>query len=910
MGLFSPSKTVVVSSVVYNMAGDEEDRPQYLSALITRNVLSGTKDTIGDTINTGYLTGPAIKLRSFYRWAQRESNYGLIGLPTGRITNAAEVDPNILQPILPHDPAHEVWVQKANIGPADPSYWADQWVTENRPEMISDDFVIDYNEHTNEITIDFTDLTQAVFTPTDFDSDAQYLYAYWIEVTVDEEGAISYGPVNDIGEGAFPDISEYELIDETLTNHPVSLDTTLTIQVEVLKEYSNGDPDVYTSDTDVFPNTESTSYDTFVRTYRKGTYYGGTDDILTATRDYMILTQDATVGPFGPDVEVTEDVVENEDTPSPGVTETVTTTTTTTTEGDRIIYDRSYQTGSSDVIVRQYSQTKVYIYKIGSGEPTLDALVEETLNYGTFFPFIPVRIANDFLSDVFHPDEYEQARKAYKKATGSKFKKLIDKVAQNDDLEDIDNVYVVFGVSFNVIEEASRRYIYRFFKEMMNYQNGGEDAYEDWKARIAAEQDVIDAWMAWKANQGGYSGGHDESTLDDPEPPRPVIPAFSRSSIRINPSEETEVNFQFDMDIAWSFIASGSGIGLGKPGAKKNDCWIEYLGEDELTATIYAINGNTTEDEGEFEKVRIYLQTEVDAYEYMDIVGAVHRNYVYKGKSVVTTAHQALIDADESGFIVPLHYDIYRSMSIKDASQMATACVFIVFNCYEIHKQKWYETFIFRIIVVIVIAILSVVFTGGTGLGILGTHMSVGSALGFSGMTAAIVGSIANAMAALVISTIIEKVTTAFGPLGQIIGFLFMAFMGSFQGSLTAGNLTLDWGNLLSVDNLLGLTNAVGKTISGFIQQDTQKMIAELQSAAEKANREAKKIQETYLKEFGYNNTYIDPMMFVESANIVNESSDTFLTRTLMTGSDVAQLSTDLLTNFATYTLSLDRPFA
>ena len=81
MGLFSSKTIINVASSVYNLAGDEKDRPIFLQSLIIRNVLSGTKRSLGDTITTGYLNGPGINFRTFFRWAV--DNYDLIGMPTG-----------------------------------------------------------------------------------------------------------------------------------------------------------------------------------------------------------------------------------------------------------------------------------------------------------------------------------------------------------------------------------------------------------------------------------------------------------------------------------------------------------------------------------------------------------------------------------------------------------------------------------------------------------------------------------------------------------------------------------------------------------------------------------------------------------------------------------------------------------
>ena len=67
------------------------------------------------------------------------------------------------------------------------------------------------------------------------------------------------------------------------------------------------------------------------------------------------------------------------------------------------------------------------------------------------------------------------------------------------------------------------------------------------------------------------------------------------------------------------------------------------------------------------------------------------------------SAKEALEDVEESGFIIPLHEGVYRAMGLKDSTQMATACSFMVFNCYQVVKKKWYQTGIFKIILVVIL---------------------------------------------------------------------------------------------------------------------------------------------------------------------------------------------------------------
>ena len=312
------------------------------------------------------------------------------------------------------------------------------------------------------------------------------------------------------------------------------------------------------------------------------------------------------------------------------------------------------------------------------------------------------------------------------------------------------------------------------------------------------------------------------------------------------------------------------------------------------------------------EKIRVYWQHDEDSYSYMEVMGFTHRNYVYQGHVVKTTAKQALDSSDESGFIIPLHYDTWRAFSLVDASQMATASTFLVVNAYQVHiqpkkKRRWWQVFL-----VIIFVIVAIVFTGG---GLLGANLALGQSLGFTGMSATLVGAIANTMAALVVSTIVGKLAESMGPIGKILGALLMIAIGAVASAFSAGgNMAINWSQIFSPENLLRMTDAV---LGAIMESKHNKIVNEISSIqqqmqdyAKNVERESAKIQQAFLEKFGYGSALIDPMMFVDSTNhLINESRDTFLTRTLMTGSDIAELSNELLSGFTDHTLKLPDAF-
>jgi hypothetical protein len=506
------------------------------------------------------------------------------------------------------------------------------------------------------------------------------------------------------------------------------------------------------------------------------------------------------------------------------------------------------------------SINRQFIYQMGSGQPGPDSYHTAEYNAGYFFPSVPVRLSNAFLGPSTRM--YQEAQEAYERMTGgASYAELIEKVSDNPSLGDIDYIFVTLGVTLNVRENSPKEYLYRFFVMLMQLQNGGgAGSYDAWVAR-------------------GYTS----------------TPAITEVKIG---GFGSLVFGQYASSMNWRFIDENTGVGLAKPSAKLGELWFEKM--------LPLWNG--------YPVLRLYWQKTLSSYSYLDLISLRHKNHVYgySSESVETTAFQAIDDPEESGFIVPIHYNTWRDMSLVQASRMAASCTFIVFNCIEIYKEQWYETGIFKILLVVVIAVASVVFTGGAGLGILGAHLALGTALGFTGLTAAIVGAVANALAAMILISLLEPtLQRAFGSMAPVIGAIIMFAIGAAAGSLTStGTIVIDWSNLLRADNLLAMTQAVGAGITSQVNQDTLKLQQSGLDYQENAQAEINKIQQAFFKEFGYGAGVIDPMMLVDAPKgPIAESSSTFLTRTLMTGSEIAEMSRQLLYEFPAYSLKLPDAF-
>lgn len=894
MGLFSSKKTTYVSSVAYNMAGEEDGRTNYLQTLIVQNVVSGTDRSIADSVTNGLMNGPQMDLRAFYRWAK--TNYTTVGLPTASINGAADFDTDVIADELPTIPGKTPYVITVSEQSFDYSLWAERYILENNPSAWGTAWEASIDEN-NIITITYADNTTDSFLMTGFDKSADYLYILY--------AYSSTGTVEDVVTGTthtlapsdnWPSTSGWTTVTDTSPTVPVSLDKTVT----TTKTYSDGTPD---EETETITTTTQTYVDREAYFTKSDAAFQDPEAentrLIVRKHDLYFMTN------YSINTTTTTEVDTEE-------VDGVTITTTTVTKTEALTVTRSYREDYQDTAVLEYSNMNLWLYRLGSNlNMTLEDMVNNPVPMdGDFYPCIPVRYENKFISETYRPTLWEQTQKAYKKATKKKISSLIDSLEDNDDLGDIDFAFVHFGVSLNVQEKQCKKYLFKFFSKLMAFQQYGQDAFNTFITRLTDYNNAISNWAPFV----------DPETGNTVYPPVPSLPSVQQTTVRIN-SEGTEQT-NFDIRLIWNYITHTTESGVGKAGAVQGDLWFEVRPTSVWNQYIVNASGGSGDNDsggsgmslikGEdysMENVRLYWQTSANTYEYLDIYGLIHQNVVYNGKSVYITSKAALEDEDESGFVVPLHYQTMKEMSLAASNQMSTACVWMVFNCYQIVKQKWYQTGIFKIILVVVIAIVSAVFTGGAGIGILGANLSVGSALGFSGITAAIVGSVANALAAVVITSLIDVFATAvfgeqFGAIiGAVLSFVVINVAMTFQMS---GQFGLNWGDMMKADNLLKLTDAVSQGYSAYMNSVNQGIYKNTQQLVSDYETKSKEISAKFSEVIGYSNIAVNAGWWTNSAyQVTYEPSSSFLSRTLMTGTDIANMSMDMVTDYVDINLTL-----
>ena len=534
-------------------------------------------------------------------------------------------------------------------------------------------------------------------------------------------------------------------------------------------------------------------------------------------------------------------------------------------------------------------ERKVFIYKIGTGNATLDALHIPDTGENEFFPVIPLRIVNKPISHLDFDDHYEAVAKAYKKAMGGSIEDVLTQIEENENIDDVDYATVMFGVELTTQEKCGLRYIYQFFSD------------------LRAKQKVTPAgFYSWAGMAGPVPGG---TVLE--HRPTPTL-----TTIKTTGSEAAgSITSHIDNRLTWITIDESLHTGVGKVGAKRGDLWFVSQADIRVRGPLYYDDDLHDYVElfwasYELPYARLFWQIDSNNYKVLHIYGMVHRNYVYGGKAVELSTKKALTGDDEEGFIVPLHYPTLRKLPLILSNQLALSNRHIIFNCYQVVKIRWYQRGIFKVLISIVLGIImAFVFPGSIGL--LGTALNVGTSLGFTGLTAIIIGATVNALASIVLMSVIEKAAIGiFGEeLGGLLGQIFSFFAFQFvQGWATGVPFTVDWGSLMRIDNLMKLLSTGIDAVSAWINGEMVKIQGAMEDAAEKYQDDWKDLEKKALDLLGAGGGVIDPLMFTETQSRFHmaESRDAFLQRTLMTGTDLIDLSISMIEDYVDLNLTLD----
>lgn len=524
-------------------------------------------------------------------------------------------------------------------------------------------------------------------------------------------------------------------------------------------------------------------------------------------------------------------------------------------------------------------KTQYIVYCKGTGNAQYDAFFKEVVPLQrTYAPYIPLRTWNTFLGEGYMPSTYKFAKKAFKRAVGSNnYDSLISDLKKNKNISDIDFAYIVFGVALNTPYKEGKQYIFTYL-------------YNLWLNKQISD-----------SISGKPEDAYGSSFFRRVNNPRQVNIKSNYGSINYN------IWFE------WGTMTHYYGTGQARAGLEEGDYY------------FYAKNKqhSQTDEDGEettytVEHSYFCHQITPVRYEVIEVTNFTYANLIYKGKSVVYSGLDALNGSDgpnETGFIIPLQEQSFKESGLVYTSQLAQSTYYCVFNCYVVKKVRWYQSGIFGFVIAIVIAVVVTVVTwnpaaGGAAAGAAaGTGAAAGAAVGAASSTlaGAIMGAVANAIAGMIVLNIVTEVAKGlFGDkIGSIVGAVAsIVVMNVANGLMNGMSVSEALTQLSSAPQMLSLANAVVSGISGAINVDTQEIYNKSQTMLQEYEQRSKEISKLQAELF---NQTLDITSITDALKSYSyEPRDSYLNRTLMTGSDIAEMTMNLIHNFTDYSMNTE----
>jgi hypothetical protein len=380
-------------------------------------------------------------------------------------------------------------------------------------------------------------------------------------------------------------------------------------------------------------------------------------------------------------------------------------------------------------------------YSYGDGNASLNLFLQQAVTkHSTTFPAIPIKRngvyldTNKFYDNLSHPVDWWKTQPAYStskiygRRLGFKVDDLIDLVRNNAKQKDIDYAFVQPGTMISSPNACAAEYHYNYFNRVRLVFPDGKPAFDAWNAKTGSSMNKSEA----------YSCPAQVLHIRDPDD-------------RITKGITDTVN----MAIVWRYITYEEKTGtLAAP-------YVVECGAQEKRVISHHWKGASKDVRYDF--TPLYLRKRLTDTTYAEIMvyGLWHENYVYKDKSVKSGVWDAFNDPDGnygSGFLIPLDFDIFSSLSAREQLQLAQEGIHIIFNCYQVVKEKWYQTGIFKIVLFIVAIVVIVLSWGTLSPYVAGLYGAVYGAVAAVVVSATLAMAIASVLTALIIATILVSV--------------------------------------------------------------------------------------------------------------------------------------------------------
>lgn len=520
------------------------------------------------------------------------------------------------------------------------------------------------------------------------------------------------------------------------------------------------------------------------------------------------------------------------------------------TKSQTVLYDQVIPKVNSDDLWYQTvyqpvsgGQERYWAYNTSTGLYPQLALPNNMEMESPFYPIIPLRLDNKGMADANLKTTplYKTSRELLNKM-GMDMDSLCESIEENPDIADIDHAFIFVGTILQSKDQASIRYMADFFAYMYQLSGSRRAEYDAWVNRVTPS-----------------------TNKDEPKKGNLII-------------EDTK----FKLEIGFNYIDFKVLDGVIGPidfATRENIVrpeWTSHYGEKRETSSVI------------FRK-----QISPTQYTELDVHGLTHTNHIYKGRVVITTVAKSLTE-DNTDFILPLNRFVVKGLPFPTRAQLYYQTFHLVFNSFQVVKLKWYQTGIFKAVILIV-AIIITIYTLGK------TWQAVVAAAAAGTLTTVLIDIAINVLIGLLIAEGLKILAKVIGPEFTMI-IAIVAVVISMGKSIQAGSVSgAPW-----AEELLKVSQALIKANTAVMRDEFTDVMTQMDQFTSDSKQKMEELEKA--QKLLENTGNIDPMEFVglEPMFIPTETPDEFYFRTVH-GANIGVLALDAISNYVESALTLPR---
>jgi len=351
--------------------------------------------------------------------------------------------------------------------------------------------------------------------------------------------------------------------------------------------------------------------------------------------------------------------------------------------GEQYLYVRYHKCDASGNVI---GDTCHWFYYLNSLTYPKLSPEDNSNEHDTFCPVVPIRYDNvDLTADSLNTTPLHITSKKLLKKAGMDFEDLGEKINENPDVAEIDHAYVLWGINLQNNYSASLHYLGDFFENLFNIQEN-------------SKLDYINNLIT-----GGASNGNMYRT-------QPI-------------SNTSFLEHGLNLTITYDYIEVKTEIGelppYGRRPTKKGDSSKQFLNYESVQ--LDRVFGFKPQRGGEQRamqttrttKSKMIIRTQIGKRRIrkVTVYGLQSKNLIYHGLSVITTALMVKNNSEENNLFMPVQFNIGEQLRLPLRNLMYTDASLMVINTWKVTKLKWYQSKLFRFIMMIVCVII-IYYTG------------------------------------------------------------------------------------------------------------------------------------------------------------------------------------------------------